>query len=121
MIAYQPVSYVPVQAPPFGSRRLAQAAPAALPTPVLSAGMVRAALTGGLVIETALGAAGTWVGLWTGMNARGILKFLGYGVGAMSAISGIVSLAELVIFVGKGLPVPAAGTPAAPTAPGTLV
>lgn len=108
MIAYQPVSYVPILTRPAG--RLSQVAP--LPVPTLSPGMVRAALAGGLAVETALGVAGTWVGLWTGLNASGLLKYLGYGVGAMSAVSGIVSLAELVIYVGKGLPVPAAPAPA---------
>jgi hypothetical protein len=116
MIAYQPVSYVPVPAHRADFPRLSQVAP--VPAPVLSTGMVRAALTGGLAVETALGAAGAWVGLWTGLNASGLLKYLGYGVGAMSAISGIVSLAELVIYVGKGLPVPAAPAPAA--SPGTV-
>lgn len=113
MIAYQPVSYVPVITRRPAPMQLAQAAQAA-PAPVLSTGMVRAALTGGLAIETALGAAGTWVGLWTGLNATGLLKYVGYGVGVMSAISGLVSLAELVIYVGKGLPVPGETTPAAP-------
>jgi hypothetical protein len=79
--------------------------------------MVRAALTGGLAIETALGAAGAWVGLWTGMNAKGLLKILGYGVGAMSAISGVVSLTELLLYLGDGLPVPTAPAPTPSSAP----
>lgn len=112
MIGYQPVSYVPVHAQRFGAGRLAQTAPVPLPSPALSPGMVRGALVGGLAIESALGAAGAWVGLWTGLNASGVLKYLGYGVGAMSAISGIVSLAELIIYVGKGLPVSAPVAPA---------
>lgn len=110
MIGYQS-GYAPVYSRRFSPVRLSQAAatPAAAPEAPpskLTPGVIRGVLTGGLVIETALGAAGTWVGLFTGQKASGLLSILGYTVGAVSAVSGIVSLAELVIYIAKGLPVP---------------
>lgn len=114
MYPYQPVSYVPVSMMAARRPRMAQTAPILSPT--LSPTVVRTALAGGLAIEAGLGAAGAWVGLYTGTHASGLLKFLGYGVGAMSAISGFVSLAELVMYVAKGLPVP----PAAPAQQRTM-
>jgi hypothetical protein len=117
MVGYQPAVFVPVFARRLSPVRLAQAAPA--PASRLSPGMVRAALTGGLLLETALAGATTWVGLWTGMNASGLLKILGYGVGGLAAVSGVISLAELAIYVGKGMPVPADVAPAPAPAPST--
>jgi hypothetical protein len=117
MVGYQPAVFVPVFARRMSPVRLAQAAPAPA-APKLSPGMVRAALTGGLLLETAVAGATTWVGLWTGMNASGLLKILGYGVGTLAAVSGVISLAELAIYVGKGMPVPGETAPAAP-APST--
>lgn len=117
MFSYRPVTYVPVFARRVSPVRLAQAAPAPAETPKLSPGMVRAVLTGGLLLESALGAAGTWVGLWTGMNAGGLLKILGYTVGALSAVSGVMSLAQLAIYLGKGLPVPGDVAPSPAPAP----
>lgn len=114
MIGYQS-GYAPVYSRRLSPVRLSQAAPAPGSAPAsapeappskLTPGVIRVALTGGLVVETALGAAGTWVGLFTGQKATGLLSVLGYAVGAVSAVSGLVSLAELVIYVAKGLPVP---------------
>lgn len=109
MIGYQS-SYAPVYSRRFSPVRLSQAAPDAAAVPAapskLTPGVIRGVLTGGLVIETALGAAGTWVGFYTGSKASGLLSVLGYTVAAVSAVSGVVSLAELVIYVAKGLPVP---------------
>lgn len=106
MFAYQSV-HVPGFARQMSPRRLAQAAPAPVVPPNLTPTMVKLALTSGLAIETALGAAGAWVGIWTGLNAKGLLKFVGYGIGILSGVSGLVSLAELALYVGKGMPVPA--------------
>jgi|SRR5579871_5059284 len=112
MIAYQS-GYAPAYTRRLSPVRLSQAAPAPGSTSVpeepptkLTPTLIRTAITGGLVIETALGAAGTWVGLYTGEKASGLLKILGYTVGAVSAVSGVVSLAELVIYLVKGLPIP---------------
>lgn len=119
MIGYQR-DYAPVYARRISPVRLSQATPPSTPTPPskLTPGVIRTVLTGGLVIETALGAAGTWVGLYTGQKASGLLSILGYTVGAVSAVSGVVSLAELVVYVAKGLPVPQvpAGPPVQPQA-----
>jgi hypothetical protein len=110
MIAYQS-GYAPVYTRRLSPVRLSQAAPGSTPAPEAAAptkltpALIRTAITGGLVIETALGAAGTWVGLYTGGHASGLLKVLGYTVGAVSAVSGVVSLAELVIYLVKGLPI----------------
>lgn len=107
MIGYQS-GYAPVYARRISPVRLSQAVPAETSAPPsrLTPGVIRTALTGGLVIETALGAAGTWVGLFTGQKASGLLSILGYTVGAVSAVSGVVSLAELVIYIAKGMPIP---------------
>ena len=110
MIGYES-GYAPVYSRRFTPVRLSQAAANPPATPVtppskLTPGVIRGVLTGGLVIETALGAAGTWVGLFTGSKASGLLSILGYTVGAVSAVSGIVSLAELVMYIANGLPVP---------------
>lgn len=120
MIGYAPTTFFPQYQRRISPVRLAQAAPAPAPAdasaPVLSDGTVRAVLTGGLLIESALGAAGAWVGIWTGLNAKGILKYVGYGIGSISAISGIVSFAQLAIYLAKGMPVPTSG-PTAPASP----
>src|SRR5262245_35225805 len=111
MFGYQQ-AYAPVYSAPMYSRRLSpirlsQATPAPTPAPSkLNPGVIRTAIAGGLVVETTLGAAGAWVGLFTGQHAKGLLSILGYGIGAISAISGVVSLAELVIFLAKGMPIP---------------
>src|SRR5262245_11637874 len=111
MIAYQS-GYAPTYTRRLSPVRLSQAAPVPGSPPApeappsrLTPTLIRTAITGGLVIETALGAAGAWVGLYTGENAKGLLKVLGYTVGAVSAVSGVVSLAELVIYLFKGLPI----------------
>jgi hypothetical protein len=119
MIGYQS-GYAPVYARRISPVRLSQAAPTPGSTPAqlpskLTPGVIRVTLTGGLLFETALGAAGAWVGLFTGQKAKGLLSVVGYTVGAVSAVSGIVSLAELVIYVAKGLPVPV--VPAGPAVP----
>jgi len=120
MIGYQ-TEYAPAYTRRLSPVRLSQATPpaptpaappsgAAAPVPAapskLTPALIRTALTGGLVIETALGAAGGWVGFYTGQKAKGLLSVLGYTVSAVSAVSGIVSLAELAIYIAKGLPVP---------------
>jgi len=117
MIAYHS-GYAPAYTRRLSPVRLSQAAPApgaSAPAPApapdapptrLTPGLIRTVITGGLVIETALGAAGTWVGLYTGGNAKGLLRVLGYTVGAVSTVSGVVSLSELVIYLIKGLPIP---------------
>ena len=114
MIAYQS-GYAPVYSRRISPVRLAQGSPtpsaassgtdSTLPKQ-LTPGLIRTVMTGGLVIETGLGAAGTWVGLYTGQHATGVLKVLGYVVGIVSGVSGIVSLAELVLYLVRGLPVP---------------
>lgn len=104
MFAYQSV-HVPGFARQMSPRRLAQTSTPAVPKN-LTPTMVKVALTSGLAIETALGAAGAWVGIWTGLNAKGLLKFVGYGIGILSGVSGLVSLAELGLYVWKGMPVP---------------
>lgn len=103
MVGYQP-RYAPVYSRRISPVRLGQEAPA--PQSKLTPGIIRTAMVGGLLVETTLGAAGAWVGLYAGQKASGLLSIAGYVVGTLSAVSGLVSLVELATFVFKGLPIP---------------
>lgn len=112
MFAYQAVPFVPV----FSRRivpRMGQQTPTAK-APDVAPGTVRTVVTAGYIVELGIYGAASWVGIWAGQKATGFLSAAGWTVGILAGLRGIISLAELVVFAAKGMPLPEGAKPAPP-------
>jgi hypothetical protein len=123
MFSYQAVPYVPVFGRNFVRSLGQEAAPAAPPsapapsTSALSPGFVKTAVAGARLLETAIYGAGTWVGIYTGQKAHGLLSVLGWGIGILSGVAAAGSAVGFILWTTKGMPIPSRTARPATTPP----
>ncbi len=96
-------------------------APAARPRTMARTQARRMGQTGGDfvggIVNLALSGATTYVGLWTGMNQKGVLSIAGWVVGIAGGLSTLMKLGDVASAAAGAVSAPAPATAPAPTPP----
>ncbi len=69
------------------------------------------------VVNLALSGATAYVGLWTGMNQKGVLSIAGWVVGIGGALSALTKVVDIASAAAGAVSTPAPATAPAPTPP----